>query len=133
MKSAMTGLLAIEALSDSVDPFSVVRPVATTSFVAYPLGGTMKSLLLVALPYGVMTWIGPDATFVGTTTVNVVFVAAVIDAAVPLNKTLSRLGVVKKFVPVSVTALPDAAEVGEKLLIVGAASVLLAVVTVKAL
>ena len=56
----------------------------------------------------------------GTATVKLVVVAADTVAAVPLNFTVLARRVVEKLVPVSVTAVPIAPDVGENPMSVGA-------------
>ena len=66
------------------------------------------------------TEIFPEVAPVGTDTVRLVAVAADTVAAVPLNFTVLSRRVVEKLVPVSVTAVPIAPDVGENPVSVGA-------------
>jgi hypothetical protein len=80
----------------------------------------MKLVLLVAVPAGVVTLIGPLAAPAGTAVVIFVFEFTENTAEVPLNVT-SVVSV--KFVPRIVTVSPGVPEVGENDLMVGAPSV----------
>jgi len=111
------------------DPPRESRPVTSTLAVVYGGGGMKKSLALTAVPVGVDTEIFPDPAPSGTLVARVVGVAelAVVTAAA-LKVTLSRAGVVAKFVPVIVTAVPAVAIGGLRPVIVGGP---LTLVTVK--
>jgi hypothetical protein len=88
-----------------------------------PLGaalGTVKSLVLCAVPPGVVTAILPEVAFVGTEVRICVLETTLNTAAVPLNVTLVAP---LRFVPVTVTVVPDAPELGENAEIVGIAPV----------
>jgi hypothetical protein len=77
---------------------------------------TTKSVLLVAVPAGLVTLMGPVVAPPGTVAVICVLLLTVKAAAMPLKRTSV---VPAKFVPVMVTEAPTGPEVGEKLEIVG--------------
>jgi hypothetical protein len=82
---------------------------------------TVKVFPLLATP-ATMTTTLPVVAPVGTVTASVVAVALVTVAAVPLKVTVFDVGVVEKFVPVMVTDAPMAPDVGERVVMVGAAA-----------
>jgi hypothetical protein len=86
---------------------------------------TVKLAELVAVPLGVVRVIGPVVAPLGTVAVTMTLEFVVKLALVPLNVTAVAP---VKLVPVIVTFVPTAPLVGEKLVIEGAATV---VVTVK--
>src|SRR5439155_13323170 len=88
---------------------------------------TVKLLALVAVPPGVLTWIGPLVAPLGTVAVIWVLVFTVKLAAVPLKRTAVAP---VKLVPVMVTEVPTGPLVGLKELMLGGAG---GVVTVKLL
>jgi hypothetical protein len=67
---------------------------------------TVKGVVLVAEPAGVMTVIGPDAAPDGTVATIRVAVADISAAGTPLNVTVFSLGVVLNPMPCIVTAVP---------------------------
>src|SRR5579862_4219765 len=77
---------------------------------------TLNFLLLVAMPLEVVTVIVPVAALAGTFTTNSVAVSFEITADFPLKVTLVAPA---RLVPLIVTFVPGAPEVGEKLVIVG--------------
>jgi hypothetical protein len=105
-----------------------IRPVNSTSAAVKGGGGIKKSALLAVLPLGVATLIRPDVPG-GTLVAIVVAVEELTPDRVILKTRLLFMGVVSKFVPVMVTAVPEVPMVGVKLVIVGAP---VAPVTVKA-
>ena len=66
----------------------------------------VKLVVVVAVEEATVTEIAPVVAPDGTVTVRVLPVAAVTVAAVPLNSTVSALGVVLKFWPWMVTVVP---------------------------
>src|SRR5437762_6033630 len=80
----------------------------------------MTKSALVAFPSTVATVIGPDAVPGGTWKVRLVAVAAVTFAQVEFKRTLLFPMVVSKFVPVTLTDAPRAADPGVKPAMVGA-------------
>src|SRR5438874_1416293 len=80
----------------------------------------MTKSALAAFPSTVATVIGPEAVPGGTWKVRLVAVAAVTFAQVEFNRTLLFPMVVSKFVPVTLTDAPRAADPGVKLVMVGA-------------
>jgi hypothetical protein len=85
------------------------------------LAVTVKLLLLVAVPPGVLTLSGPDVAPLGTVAVIEVDEFTEKLALVPLKRTAVAP---VKFVPLIVTVVPTAPLVGEKPLIVGAGGAL---------
>ena len=77
---------------------------------------TMKLLLVVAVPSGVVTVTGPDVAPAGTVTLTFVAVSLMIVASVPANSTSLASA---RLVPVIVTVLPTFPESGENRVIVG--------------
>ena len=103
-------------------------PVMTTSSPIEPVvgvnevmvgGGITKSMALVAVLPPTVTVIFPVVALEGTRQIMVVVVLEVTPAIRPLNLTALLLGFVLKFVPVMVTKLPGAPDVGVKLVMVG--------------
>src|SRR5207247_394054 len=90
---------------------------------------TVKLLALVAVPPGVLTWIGPLVAPLGTVAVIWVLVFTVKLAAVPLKRTAVAP---VKLVPVMVTEVPTGPLVGVNELIVGGAVVAVKLVAVTA-
>ena len=80
------------------------------------VGGRIKLALLVAVPAGLVTVMGPVVAPAGTVAVIWVLLLTVKVAATPLKRTSV---VPVKFVPVMVTEAPMRPEVGEKLAMVG--------------
>ena len=87
-----------------------------------------KSAVLTALPFGVATEIRPEPVRPGTVVLRLVVVADVTAEALLLNLRLFLDGTVSKFVPSTVTAVPEVPTLGLKPVIVGAP---VEVVTVK--
>jgi hypothetical protein len=114
-------------------------PVIVTGVPAGPLvgeklvivgGETVKLPLLVPVELPTVIVILPVVALRGTVTISFVVVADVgVAAAVPLNLTELFAGVLLKFVPVIVTAVPTGPLVGLKLEMVGAAARAVRVVT----
>ena len=77
---------------------------------------TMKLLLVVAVPSGVVTVTVPDVAPVGTVTFTFVAVSLMIWASVPANSTWLASA---RLVPVIVTVLPTFPASGANLVIVG--------------
>ena len=86
----------------------------------YGEGGTKRVALLVVIPNGVATFNRPDRPAVGTVIPRLDVTADVTVAGEVFTVTVLLAGVVWKFVPFIVTAVPAAALAGEKLVIVGA-------------
>jgi len=105
----------------------VMRAAVATSATTNGGGGTMRSSIDTADPFGVLIVIRPEPALEGTGAVTVVVVAAVGPVNVALTRAWLFAGTVSKFVPVMVSDVPATADVGEKLVIVGA----LEIVTVK--
>lgn len=87
-------------------------------------GNTVKFVGLIKMIPLTIIKIGPSVAPAGTNTVNVVDVAAVTVAEVPLNVTRLLAGVVLKFVPVIITVAPTAPLEGSKLEKVGVGNTL---------
>ena len=90
--------------------------------VVPPAVVTVKVPVDVAVPPAVVTVTVPVVAPVGTVAVIVVAVELVTVAWVPLNVTVLFAGVVSKLVPVIVTTVPTAPELGLMLETVGAAA-----------
>jgi hypothetical protein len=110
-----------------------LAPVTVTSVPAGPLiglnpvilGATAKATVLVAIPAGVVTAIGPVIAFAGTLVVIWVEEFTTKAAGAPLKVTAVAPA---KFAPDSVTAAPTAPLPGEKLAMRGATRKLVALV-----
>jgi hypothetical protein len=99
-------------------PF-IVTLVPTTPLAGAKLvirGATVKLVVLVAVPPGVVTAIGPVVALPGTVIVILTLELTVKGAVRPLS--LTEVAPMK-FVPLIVTGTPAPAPTGEKLLIVG--------------
>jgi len=108
-------------------------PIIVTDVPADPLTGvndvivganadifTVKLFELAAVSDPTLTLITPEVAAAGTVVVKLVAVLAVTVAIVPLNVTILLVGIILKFVPVMVTALKTAPDIGVKEVIVGA-------------
>ena len=111
-------------------PVVLSRPVNSMSLVVSGGGGIKKSVLLMPLPAVVVTAIRPDPVPLGTVVDMDVPVEEPTEPRPTLNRKSFLLGVVSKFVPLTVTAVPTEPIVGVKPVMVGIA---LAEVTVKAM
>jgi hypothetical protein len=61
-----------------LSPYTIL-PALATSGTVYGVGGTKKSLLLTAVPTGVLTLMRPDVLAAGTVVAMLVLVADVIE------------------------------------------------------
>ena len=86
----------------------------------YGGGGTKKSSVLTAVPFGVFTETFPEPLTVGTLVEILVEVAELTVVLATLIFVLFFAAVVSKFVPLIVKLVPEAPIVGVKLVIVGA-------------
>ena len=97
-------------------------PEVTDRLVMVGVGSTVNGFPLLATPLTVTTTL-PVVAPVGTlATMDVVVQLVIVVAVVPLNFTVLVPGVAPKFVPVIVTDAPAAPEVGERLVMLGAAN-----------
>jgi hypothetical protein len=81
-------LFATPIVATVLEPIAI-RPVKPTSLTAYEPGGTKKSPVLTAVPYGVDTEMLPDPVFEGTAVVMIALVAAVTTERLVVNATTS--------------------------------------------
>jgi hypothetical protein len=102
--------------------------VKETSFAVKDGGGMKKSPVLTTFPEGAVTVICEEVAAVGTVAPILVAVEEETKASVRLNRTALFAGVIEKFVPLTVTAVPGVPIVGLNPVIVGAED---AAVTVK--
>ena len=96
-----------------------IGPLAGVNDIMIGGRGTTKFVALVTVLQPMVTSIGPVVAPAGTVVVILVEVLAVTTAVVSLNFTMLFAGVGSKLVPVMVTELPIAPEVGAKEVIVG--------------
>jgi hypothetical protein len=100
-----------------IDTVAPTAPIVGVKFVivGWPLlPETVNAVDEVAAPAGEVTEIVPVVAPFGTKTINCVALAEVTVAAVPLNWTVSWLGVTLKPVPLIVTVVPVGPLVGTK-------------------
>ena len=98
----------------AVCPIQAVKSDGWVLIVMVAVEPTVKTPLLIAVLHPTVTEIVPVVAPTGTVVVMLVTVLAVTTAAVPLNFTMLLPGVVAKLVPVMVTAVPIAPDVGVK-------------------
>lgn len=111
------------ALKELPDIVTVVPPVPDVGEKLLTVGVTEKLLPDNAVSALTSTDIFPVDAPLGTVTTSEVLVADDTVVVTPLNFTMLFAGVVLKFVPVIVTGVPTAPEVGEKFVIVGVRTV----------
>src|SRR5436309_1905432 len=115
----MAILFGVVIVAVRLGPSTVMRPVNSTSDGVYELGGTKKSVALVAFPDCVITEIGPVRTPTGAVTPRLVEVVVLIALTIALNRIVLSAAVGSKLVPVIVTAVPAVPTIGVKLDIAG--------------
>ena len=106
---------------------AVIVPLPVPAFVAVRISFTVKLLVLVAVPAGVVTLTGPVVAPTGT-----VAWIAVAEVTVKLALNVLNLTAVApvKFAPLIVTLVPTGPLVGAKLVIVGGGTIVNAVLLV---
>lgn len=110
---ALSRLLPVMVTVVPIGPEDGVNPVIVGG------GFTVKTWVMVVVPPGVVTEIGPVVAPCGTFTVSVVAVALSTWARMPLNLTIFLDGIGSKSDPLMVTCVPTAPDVGLKLVMVG--------------
>jgi hypothetical protein len=111
----------VNARAKEAPPVAVTLLCCTTAMVLGTTASTVKLIPLLATPDTVTTTL-PVVAPAGTGATMLVALQLVGVAAVPLNVTVLVPWVVPKLAPATVTDVPTAAEVGDKLLMLGAAT-----------